>query len=385
MRRQTRRGRSRKGPPTMSSATTDIVINGRFLTQAVAGVQRFAIETVKAMDNCLGHPDYSDLKSHVELQAPRSGRDFPLRNIRVNRNGFTSGYVWEQIELPLRTIGRLQLNLCMLGSVLKRRQIIVVHDTSTKAFPQGFSRAFVTAYDLIIPNATRMADLVVSVSDFSRREMQKYYGLDASQIPICYEGSDHIKAQPADDSVIDRLNLRDRPYFLGVGIYAYNKNLTGTFTELKQANLPGAVLVATGRRRADIHGTLAVIEDERLVDTGHISDAELRALYEHALALVYPSTYEGFGLPPLEAMQCGCPAIVSDHEVLVEIGGEATLRCGVNDVDSLAAAMKAVYDDPALRASLKEKGLAHAERYTWDDTARILLDLCRQVAASNAR
>jgi glycosyltransferase involved in cell wall biosynthesis len=369
----------------MSSATTDIVINGRFLTQAVAGVQRFAIETVKAMDHCLDDSDFSDLRGHVELQAPRSGRDFPLRNIRLNRNGITSGYLWEQIELPIRTIGKLQLNLCMLGSMLKRRQIIVVHDTSPKAFPQGFSRSFVTAYDMIIPAATRSADLVVSVSDFSRREMQKYYGLDPNRIPICYEGSDHIKAQPADDAILDRLNLRNRPYFLGVGIYAYNKNLTGTFAALQRANLKDAVLVATGRRRADIHGTLPSISDEKLVDTGHITDGELRALYEHALALVYPSTYEGFGLPPLEAMQCGCPAIVSDHEVLIEIGGDATLRCSTNDIDGIAAAMKAVYDDPALRANLKEKGLRHAQRFTWDKTARILLDLCRQVAARNAR
>ena len=84
-------------------------------------------------------------------------------------------------------------------------------------------------------------------------------------------------------------------------------------------------------------------------------------------------------------MQCGCPAIVSDHEVLVVIGGDATLRCGVNDIDGLATAMKAVYDDSALRASLKEKGYGHAQRFTWDKTARILLDLCRQVGARYAR
>ena len=83
-------------------------------------------------------------------------------------------------------------------------------------------------------------------------------------------------------------------------------------------------------------------------------------------------------------MQCGCPVIVSDHDVLVEIGGDATLRCGVNDVDSLAAAMKAVYSDPTLREKLKADGLKHAQLYTWDKTARILLDLCREVSARRA-
>jgi glycosyltransferase involved in cell wall biosynthesis len=363
----------------MSKPASDIVINGRFLTQTTAGVQRFAVETVRAMDAVLDEPAYAALKGHIELQAPRKARDFPLRNIPLRRTGLTSGYLWEQIEFPLRSFGKLQLNLCMLGPVAKRHQILVIHDTSTKAMPEGFSRPFVFAYDILVPGAARHADLVVSVSDFSRREMRKYYGLDPSRIPICYEGSDHIRRHKPDDAILDRLNLRDRPYFLGVGIYALNKNLTGTIEALKKSGLDDVVLVATGIRRIDVHDQLATIEDERLIDTGHISDNELRALYDHALALVYPSTYEGFGLPPLEAMQCGCPAIVSDHDVLVEIGGDAVLRSGVNDVDSLAASMRAIHSDPALRESLKARGLEHAQRYTWDKTARILLDLCRKV------
>jgi glycosyltransferase involved in cell wall biosynthesis len=110
----------------------------------------------------------------------------------------------------------------------------------------------------------------------------------------------------------------------------------------------------------------------------------LRSLYEHALAMVYPSFYEGFGLPPVEAMQCGCPVIVSDQEALVEIGGDATLRCGMNDVDGLAKHMRAIYSDPALRAKLKAAGLQHVKRYTWEKTARVLLDLCVEVAARRA-
>ena len=364
-----------------SANAPEIIINGRFLTQLTAGVQRFAIETVRAMDEVLDEPAYAELKGRVELQAPRQARDFALRNIRLNRSGLTSGYLWEQIEFPLRTVGKLQLNLCMLGPILKKRQIIVIHDTSTKAMPEAFSRIFKAAYDFIIPNACRRADLVVSVSDFSRREIQKYYGLDPSRIPLCYEGSDHIKSVEPDNRIIDRLGLSHRPFFLGVGINARNKNLPGTIAALHKANLKDAVLIATGNRSIGVHGDTTNIHDDKVVHTGHITDRELRALYDHALALVYPSTYEGFGLPPLEAMQCGCPAIVSDHDVLVEIGGDATLRCGVNDVDSLAAAMSAVYGDPALRERLIATGYKHAQLYTWDKTARILLDLCLKVGA----
>jgi glycosyltransferase involved in cell wall biosynthesis len=364
----------------MPAIVPDIAINGRFLTQITAGVQRFAIETTHAIDRLLDDPAYAALRGHVELQAPKSGRDFPLKNIRLERTGLTSGYVWEQLEFPLRSIGKLQLNLAMLGPVLKSHQVLVIHDTSTKAMPEGFSTAFVMAYDLIVPNAARRADLVVSVSEFSRSEMQKYYGLDPSRIPICYEGSDHILRHKPDDTILDKLNLRNRPFFLGCGIYALNKNLEGTIAALKKADIKDAVLVATGKRRPDIHDKIASIRDDRLIDSDLISDSQLRSLYDHALALVYPSNYEGFGLPPLEAMQCGCPAIVSDHPVLVEIGGDATLRVAVNDIDQLAAAMKAIYSDPALRESLKQKGYKHVQRFTWEKTARILLDLCLEVA-----
>jgi glycosyltransferase involved in cell wall biosynthesis len=374
---------AKEGP--VQSMVPDIVINGRFLTQVTAGVQRFAIETTHAIDRLLDEPAYAGLKGHITLQAPRSGRDFPLKNIRVERSGLTRGYVWEQLEFPLRSIGKLQLNLAMLGPVLKSYQVLVIHDTSTKARPEAFSRNFVMAYDLIVPRAARRADLVVSVSEFSRSEMQKYYGLDPARIPICYEGSDHILRHTPDESILDRLNLRSRPFFLGCGIYALNKNLEGAVEALRRANIKDAVLVATGTRRPDVHDKISKIQDSLLIDSGQISDGELRALYEHALALVYPSNYEGFGLPPLEAMQCGCPAIVSDHPVLVEIGGDATLRCGVNDIDSLADAMKAVYDDPALRETLRQKGFRHAQMFTWERTARILLDLCLEVANRRGR
>ncbi len=168
---------------------------------------------------------------------------------------------------------------------------------------------------------------------------------------------------------------------MGVGIYALNKNLGGTLAALKKAELKDAVLVATGKRRVDVHDKLAAIKDDLLVDTGHITDGELRALYDHALALVYPSTYEGFGLPPLEAMQCGCPAIVSDHEVLVEIGGDATLRCGVNDIDSLAAAMKAVYSTGAPREPQGQGLSARATLHLGQDRAHPARSLPRGRAA----
>jgi glycosyltransferase involved in cell wall biosynthesis len=120
-----------------------------------------------------------------------------------------------------------------------------------------------------------------------------------------------------------------------------------------------------------------------VIQAGHVNDAELRALYEQALALTFPSRYEGFGLPPVEAMTCGCPVIISDQPALVEVAGGAALQCGPDDVDALAGLMRRVHDDAPLRTKMIDAGRARAAKFTWRATARILLDLCLSFSTGN--
>ncbi len=201
----------------MSGILPKIAINGRFLTQRPSGVQRFAAETIKAIDILLDG-DFAALKGRVELIAPKAARDFPLKNIPLRRAGFFSGYFWEQVEFPLHAWGSLQLNLCMLGPLVSKHQIVVVHDATVKALPDNFSPRFRAAYGFLIPRLCKRADLAVTVSEFSRQEIGKLYGADIRKMPVCYEGGDHITALPADTTVLDRLDLRGRKFFLGVGV-----------------------------------------------------------------------------------------------------------------------------------------------------------------------
>jgi glycosyltransferase involved in cell wall biosynthesis len=117
---------------------------------------------------------------------------------------------------------------------------------------------------------------------------------------------------------------------------------------------------------------------------GFISDSDLRTLYEHALALVFPSFYEGFGLPPLEAMTCGCPVIISKQPALLEVCGDAALHCRADDAAQIARHMQALHSDAGLRARLSAAGKARAQRFTWQATARMLLDHCLALDAKRA-
>ena len=370
--------------PLMSGALPRIAINGRFLTQRASGVQRFAAEAIKAIDAQLDNDAYRALKGRIEILAPPKARDFPLKNIPLRRVGFFSGYIWEQLEFPLHAGGRLLLNLCMLGPLIARHQIVVVHDATVRALPHSFSPRFRAAYGFLIPRLCRRADLVVTVSEFSRQEIGKWYGANIDAMPICYEGGDHIKAVAPDLSVLDRLDLRGCKFFLGVGVDSSNKNIVKVVEAFQAAKLGDTKLVLTGARDPRVFGHFGDIQSAGVRMIGYVSDEELRALYEHALALVFPSLYEGFGLPPVEAMTCGCPVVISEQPALVEVCDDAALRCDANDVAALSRHLRALNDDAALRDRMSAAGRERVRRFTWAATARSLLDHCLALGAKRA-
>lgn len=360
-----------------------IAINGRFLTQRASGVQRFAMEAIKAIDALLDR-DYAALKGRIEIFAPDKARDFPLKNIPLRRVGYSSGYAWEQFEFPFHAAGRLLLNLCMLGPLVTRHQLVVVHDATVRALPDNFSSRFRAAYGFLLPRLCRRAELPVTVSEFSRQEIGKYYGADITRMPVCHEGGDHITAVAADPSVLERLDLVGRKFFLGVGVDSANKNIATVVAAFHKAKLDDTLLVLTGAKDPKVFGQIDHIQSDDVRMIGFIPDGDLRALYEHALALVFPSFYEGFGLPPLEAMTCGCPVIISEQPALLEVCGDTALRCRAGDTAAIAQHMRSLHGDAGLRARLSATGKQRAQRFTWEATARLLLDHCLALDAKRA-
>ncbi len=250
-----------------------ITINGRFLTQRASGVQRFAMEAIKAIDALLDR-DYAALKGRIELMAPRQARDFPLRNIPLRRSGFFSGYLWEQLEFPMHAAGRVLLNLCMLGPLVTRHQLVVVHDATVRALPNNFSSRFRAVYGFLLPRLCRRAEQSMTVSEFSRQEIGKWYGADITRLPICHEGGDHMTAVAADPAVLKKFDLVGRKFFLGVGVDSANKNIATVVKAFNKAKLDDTVLVLTGAKDPKVFGQIDPIQSDAVRMVGFIPDSE---------------------------------------------------------------------------------------------------------------
>ena len=177
-----------------------------------------------------------------------------------------------------------------------------------------------------------------------------------TRIAVCHEGAEHILASAPDKSILQQNCLAGRPYFLAVGLGGANKNQQLLLDAFASARLGDVRLVLTGRQNTRLHGTAMLKASAGVTYVGHVTDAQLRALYEGALALVYPSSYEGFGLPPLEAMACGCPVIISSQAALREVAKDAAEIVITSEKGALSAALQRLARDHGLRAHLSQLG-----------------------------
>jgi glycosyltransferase involved in cell wall biosynthesis len=354
-----------------TTARLRIVINGRFLTQTVTGVQRYAIELTKALDELLGRGVIDAERYKFELLAPLSGAaDLSLRHIQIRRQGNLSGSLWEQFELPWLTRDALLINLCNAAPLAVSRQLVTLHDAAVHAVPEAYSRAFRIWYKLLLPNVGRIARRVITVSQFSRSEITRRFGVAESKCVVIGEGKEHMQKVAADKSALERHGIGRRPYVLAVSSASPNKNFRAIVQAIQWLGAAPFDLVIAGGTNPRIFSDAGAKLPDFVRHVGYVSDGELKALYEAAACFVYPSFYEGFGLPPLEAMACGCPVIVSRAASLPEVCGDAALYCDPTDPRDIAKQMSDLVFDDGLRARLRQRGLERAQQFSWERCAR---------------
>ncbi len=291
-------------------------INGLFLTQKVTGIQRFAYEITKELDNI-------SEKNEILLVIPEeSVLDLQFKNISVVKYGILKGILWEQINYPLFLWKNNYKALCLTNvlPLCYQKGIVTIHDVSYKANPQFFTglrnRLSALWHCINYYGAFHSEMEIFTDSQFSKKEIQKYYAVDKKRIHIVYNAWQHMNNISASSKLFDCYPLlRDKEYFFYMGSLAPNKNINWIVQAAKQHPDCLFVLAGGGQFRNKIPSNMLFM--------GYVSDEDAKSLMANCKAFLFPTFYEGFGIPPLEAVACGAPhIIVSDTPCMREIYGE---------------------------------------------------------------
>lgn len=300
-----------------------IIINGQFTARRMTGQERFAYEIVSKLDKICKYGQY-------KLIVPKNAFNIPpLKNIQVEKYGKAKGSLWEQTYFAWYMLTHpksISLNLLTIMPILKPG-IICIHDMSHRVHPEyckTFYMKVSRCWHLFQEElASKFSPLLFTVSEYSKQQMQDRLNLSAEKIVVLGNGWDHFKEVVMDDSFVkENPNLFAKPFFFSLGSLAPNKNIQWVLEVAKKH--PQYNFFIGGNANLRAYGTDYSDEDFKNVKfLGYISDSEVKYLMSRCKAFIFPSFFEGFGIPPLEAMSVGAKCIIAKTSCLPEIFGDA--------------------------------------------------------------
>ncbi|MBD8069400.1 glycosyltransferase family 4 protein [Bacillus sp. PS06] len=346
-----------------------VYINGRFLTQSVTGVQRYGRELLKAIDKIITINNPISKNYEFIILMPKLDLDIKFDNLRVRKVGALKGHLWEQMELPYYSRDGLLLSLCNTAPLIKKNQIVTIHDAAVYRFPKSFSLMFEKWYKILFRGLGVQAKSIITVSNFSKSELIKYSKIKEEKISVVKEGKEHILALKPDNKILDKYDLRDKKFIFAVSSMNPNKNFKAIIDAINLVDNISVVIAGGTNPKVFKDNQSNSIENKNIKYVGYVTDNELKSLYENALVFIYPSLYEGFGLPPLEAMACGCPVIVSNTSSLPEVCGEASIYCDPYDYTDIANKISLLVNDSNLAIKLEKLGFEQSGKFSWNRCA----------------
>lgn len=295
-----------------------IIVNGRFLIHRVTGVERYAREILNELDKIIS-------TGEMELAVPKEAEMIPnYQNIKVVKVGVFHNRLWEHISFPryVKKKRGISLNLCNVAP-LSNPGIVCIHDMKVKAHSEYFSRKFRIWYEILFWNETRRAKKIITVSEFSKKEIMKYYDVAEEKIVVIPNAWQHYKKIEYDENTLKKYDLKKFGFYFALGSMEPNKNFK--WIAANALNNPTETYAIAGSINDKVFSEgLGFKCPDNMKLLGFVSDEEAKTLMRDCKAFLFPSIYEGFGIPPLEAMSAGCKHImVSDNEVMHEIFGDS--------------------------------------------------------------
>lgn len=354
-------------------------LNGDFVTLRPTGVARYAREVTLALDRLLAEGDGAAEGLDLCLIAPREPPDLPLRHIQLrvlpefNRPRLPQ--YWVQTQLPRAVEGGL-VSFCNLAPVSLQRHIACIHDAHTFMRPESYGRVFRLAHRLVLPLLGKRARFITTVSELSRDHLIRYGIAPENKIVVAYNGADHALAW---DAARSKLSLGRRPYVLCLAQPQRYKNFELILRIAPALNAMGLDIHAAGDMAEDDLPPGGGERPSNLRLLGRVGDDDLSKLLKGAVAFLFPSRNEGFGLPAVEAMMHDCPVVASTSPCLPEVCGQAAIFADPDSPDMWIEAVQRLQHSETARARLIASGRQRAARFTWRAIAETYLALMLRV------
>lgn len=346
------------------------VVNGRFLTQKPTGVHRYAFEICNQL---------CELGIDFYVIAPKEiNTDYDI-NFELVQYGTFNTHLWEQISLPgylKKQDNPLLVSFSGCGPLNYSNQIITIHDVSHERHPEWFSKTYCRFYGYMMPRIGKKSHAVITVSEFSRQEIKETLNIPLDKIHVinCSVPSYHS----INEEDRDQGRGSKEKYIVSVSSMDPRKNfirLVEAFNRIEDKSIK-LYIIGMQFKAFNTPDMNKLIHDNVIL-TGYLDDEALKKMYRNALFSVYPSLYEGFGIPPLESMLYGCPVIASDIAALKEISGEAAMYANPLDVADMGFKMDLLIRDDKLREELSQKGREQVKKYSWSKSAQQVIDLVK--------
>jgi glycosyltransferase involved in cell wall biosynthesis len=360
-----------------------LAINGKFLTAELTGVHRVAEQLVSQLA-CHRGELMELFDQPPKLVAPTNLANSVRRAFEIERKGMFRGQLWEQVDLLNLTRQDLLLNLCNLGPMASRAAITMIHDAQVFITPGSYSRGFANWYRRVLPILGRRHARILAVSEFSALELARYGVAKKEHISVIPNGVDHVLAYQSEPSILRRLNLSSKRFVVGLANVQIHKNIGVLLKAFSTSALTDQTLVLVGSANRRQFEKLGHAVPANVVFAGTVSDGELRALLEQALCIGFPSTTEGFGLPPLEGMILGCPAIVAPCGALSEVAGNAAMFASPYDPSQWVSAIRKLVEDRNCWHNYSCSGKERAYQFTWKNAGNKLFKVIEDVAIAKS-